>query len=178
MGKHRSAQRSAKQKQFLEYRKGNRRFATFGIAMLALFASTVYFAIAWTPSAGSAPLPAAELLAPGQDAQLPVSLFDDGRAHFYSYTTSIGREIRLFVMRSSDGVIRAAFDACDVCYRERKGYYQADDTMVCVNCGRRFQSTNINVISGGCNPAPIQRTVEGNRVVLKASDLDLGAVYF
>jgi uncharacterized membrane protein len=178
MGKNRSTPRSPKRQQFVEYRKGNRRAAMIGAGVLALFALSIYVAIGRTPAAPSAVQPSAEALPAGQDARLPASLFDDGRARFYRYTTSIGREIRLFVMRSSDGVIRAAFDACDVCYRERKGYYQAGDTMVCVNCGRRFESSNINVISGGCNPAPIQRTVEGSHVLLKASDLDLGAVYF
>jgi hypothetical protein len=46
-------------------------------------------------------------------------------------------------MKSADGVIRAAYDACDVCYRERKGYHQEGDDMVCNNCGRHFPSTSI-----------------------------------
>ena len=81
-------------------------------------------------------------------------------------------------MKSSDGVARAAFDTCDVCFRERRGYRQVGDNMICNNCGRAFPSRDINVLQGGCNPAPIERTVEGDRLVLRASALEQGLVYF
>jgi len=178
MGKNRSTPRLAKQNQFLPYRKSNRKAAMLGVAAAILLGVTVYVALGRSTGPEAVSQPAVEVLPAGKDVRLPASLFADGRAHFYRYTTSIGRDIRVFVMRSSDGVIRAAFDACDVCYRERKGYYQAGDTMICVNCGRAFHSKDINVITGGCNPAPVQRTIDGTEVLLKASDLDLGAVYF
>lgn len=81
-------------------------------------------------------------------------------------------------MKSSDGVVRAALDACDTCYRERKGYHQQGDVMVCNNCRRTFRSVDINVLQGGCNPAPLERTVVGDHLVLTAASLELGAVYF
>jgi uncharacterized membrane protein len=114
----------------------------------------------------------------GGDVLLPVADFSDGVAKFYRYTTLSGRELRFFVMKSSDGVVRAAFDTCDVCYRERRGYRQEGDAMVCNNCGQQFPSRDINVLRGGCNPAPIERAVEGNTVVLRASALEAGAWYF
>ncbi|MBI2834074.1 MAG: DUF2318 domain-containing protein [Acidobacteria bacterium] len=119
-----------------------------------------------------------ETLPAGRDVTLAASTFDDGRARFYRYATSIGRDILFFVMKSSDGVVRAAFDACDVCYRERKGYRQSGDLMICNNCERAFRSVDINVLQGGCNPAPIERGVEAGQILLKAADLDLGAAYF
>ena len=91
----------------------------------------------------------AEAAPPGQDVRLDAALFDDGQAKFYRYRTAGGRDIKFFVMKSSDGVVRAAFDACDVCYRARRGYYQSGDVMVCRNCGRTFPSTRINVVQGG-----------------------------
>ena len=120
----------------------------------------------------------AAIKAPGADVTLPVATFADGAARFYRYTTAAGREVKFFVMKSSDGVVRAAFDACDTCYRERKGYHQQGDVMVCNNCARTFPSVNINVLEGGCNPAPLDRTIVGDRLVLKAASLELGATYF
>ena len=121
---------------------------------------------------------AAELVPTGQDVAMPVATFADGKARFYRYVTAAGREIRFFVMKSSDGVVRAAFDSCDVCFRERKGYRQVGDNMICNNCGRAFPSNSINVLQGGCNPAPIERTVEGDRVLLRAAALEQGTYYF
>lgn len=109
--------------------------------------------------------------------KIPVAEVNDGQAHFYTFNDG-GKAINFFVLRSSDGVLRAAFDSCDVCYAARKGYRQEGDTMVCNNCGQQFPSTRINEIKGGCNPAPLARSVEGDHLVLKTSDILKGGFYF
>jgi uncharacterized membrane protein len=114
----------------------------------------------------------------GTDVAVPLADLADGSARFYRFTTTAGTEVRFFVMRSSDGVVRAAFDSCDVCYREKKGYRQDGDAMVCVNCNQRFRSTDINEVRGGCNPAPLDRTVRDGQVLLSAAALNAGAWYF
>jgi uncharacterized membrane protein len=50
--------------------------------------------------------------------------------------------------------------------------------MVCRNCGQRFASVKVNVIKGGCNPAPLERTVVGNKLVIKTADILQGVQYF
>ncbi|HHO75504.1 MAG TPA: DUF2318 domain-containing protein [Deltaproteobacteria bacterium] len=107
-----------------------------------------------------------------------VNLFDDGKPHYYQLDTSDGITVRYYIMKSSDGVIRSAFDACDVCWPEGKGYVQDGDTMVCRNCGRAFPSTQINEVKGGCNPAPLRRTVADGKVVLLRDDILKGSSYF
>lgn len=115
---------------------------------------------------------------PGGDVTLDAATFEDGQARFYRYAAASGRDVRFFVTKSADGVIRAAFDSCDVCYRERKGYRQVGGVMVCNNCGQSFPSDRINELRGGCNPAPIERTVVDGHVVLRAAALEQGAFYF
>jgi uncharacterized membrane protein len=108
-----------------------------------------------------------------------VSLFDDGQARHFHYADSrTGTTINYFILKSSDGVIRAAFDACDVCWRAGKGYVQEGASMICRNCGRRFESVRVNEVQGGCNPAPLKRTIEGDQVVIRVDDLRKGASYF
>ena len=107
----------------------------------------------------------------------PVSTFDDGTAHHYEYAAD-GMTIKYFILKSHDGVIRAAFDACDVCWPSGKGYYQEGDEMVCRNCGRRFASHKINEVKGGCNPAPLNRRVEGDQLVINVADIIEGKTYF
>ncbi|MDA8124207.1 MAG: DUF2318 domain-containing protein [Deltaproteobacteria bacterium] len=114
----------------------------------------------------------------GQTVSYPTDQFDNGKARHYEYKTADGVTIRYFIMKSTDGVIRAAFDACDVCWREGKGYVQKDDFMVCRNCGRRFLSTKINVMTGGCNPGALTRSLEGGKVVIKVEHLLEGRKYF
>jgi uncharacterized membrane protein len=53
----------------------------------------------------------------------PTTMFEDAIARYFEYRTG-DLTIRFFVLKSSDGVLRAAFDACDVCWPEGKGYVQ------------------------------------------------------
>jgi len=126
------------------------------------------------PSSGGDPT---VLAAQSEAIRLPLSTFEDGLAHFYSYNIG-GTLVEFFVLKSSDGVVRAAFNACDVCYPAHKGYRQEGDEMVCNNCGRRFPSRLINEVSGGCNPVPLTRTVEGSDLVIRVDDLAAGIGYF
>jgi uncharacterized membrane protein len=105
--------------------------------------------------------------------------FADGKAKYYAYKSPQGTNIRYFLLKSSDGVIRAAFDACDTCWSAGKGYRQEGDFMVCNNCGLRFASVKINEIKGGCNPAPLTRATRGNQIVVKVKDIiEQGSFYF
>ncbi len=107
----------------------------------------------------------------------PVAMFADGKARHFDFKD--GRyTIRYFVIQSADGVLRAAFDACDVCWPAGKGYYQDGDVMVCRNCGRKFASTKVNEVKGGCNPAPLNRRVEGDTLVIEVDDIRAGKGYF
>ena len=112
------------------------------------------------------------------EVSFPVQAFADGQAKYFQYPAANGITIRFFILKSSDGVIRAAYDACDVCWREGKGYYQDGDFMVCRNCGQRFASVKVNEIKGGCNPAPLDRTLVGDKVILKVADILQGVQYF
>ena len=107
----------------------------------------------------------------------PTSLFDDGKARHFEHKD--GKfTIRYFILKSSDGVLRAAFDACDVCWPAGKGYYQEGDNMVCRNCGRRFASVRVNEVKGGCNPAPLNRNVENGKLIIQVKDILDGKQYF
>jgi uncharacterized membrane protein len=108
----------------------------------------------------------------------PVKKFDDGKAKHFQYKIPGGITVKYFILKSSDGVVRAAFDACDVCWPAGKGYYQDGDVMVCRNCGRRFQSVKVNEVKGGCNPAPLKREVVGDQLVVQLGDLVEGKQYF
>jgi uncharacterized membrane protein len=109
---------------------------------------------------------------------VPVSTFDDGTAKHFSYQAPSGKTIKFFALKSSDGVIRAAFDACDVCYQSKKGYRQEGDFMVCNNCGQRFSSIRVNEVKGGCNPSPLERRIEGENLVIAVADILTGSRYF
>jgi uncharacterized membrane protein len=108
---------------------------------------------------------------------LPATLFEDGKARHFQHVAG-EFNIKYFVLKSSDGIIRAAFDACDVCWPAGKGYYQEGDYMVCRNCGRKFASVLVNEVKGGCNPAPLNRRLENGKVIIEVKDILDGRQFF
>ncbi|PLX67289.1 MAG: DUF2318 domain-containing protein [Denitrovibrio sp.] len=108
---------------------------------------------------------------------IPLTDVNDGNTHYYTVNAG-GKDIKFFLVKSNDGVIRAAFDACDVCFPEKKGYRQEGDFVVCNNCGQKFHSSRINVIKGGCNPSPLARKNVGDSVIISMKDVTTGARYF
>lgn len=109
--------------------------------------------------------------------EIPIKDVSDTKAHYFSYTHN-DKNIHFFVVKSQDGIIRAAFDACDVCFPAKKGYSQEGEFMVCNNCGRKFHSSRINVVQGGCNPAPLKRTPMDDKLVIQVNDILTGTKYF
>ena len=152
------------------------------VAILAGAAVVVVIGLVFLSRMGREPgIVASSLQAPGSrdSVTLPVERLTDGKARHYEYKTNDGMTIRYFIIRSSDGVIRAAFDACDVCWPAGKGYYQEGDFMVCRNCGRRFASVLVNEVKGGCNPAPLPRDIVDGKLVIKVKDIvEEGRKYF
>ena len=119
------------------------------------------------------------LAAQGTELSYQVKDFQNGKAQFYQYKTNDGITIKYFILKSSDGVIRAAFDACDVCFPFKKGYRQQSVGVVqCNNCGRVFDAASIDVQRGGCNPGPIAAQVVGANLVIPAAQIQAGVRFF
>jgi len=113
----------------------------------------------------------------GGDVKIPLADVQDGNAHFFSYAAG-GKTITFFVMKAADGSIRTAFDACVACNHAKLGYRQEGGLVVCNNCGMGFTPAQIGQVTGGCNPIPVDKTIDGQALVLKAKDLEAGAQYF
>ena len=102
---------------------------------------------------------------------IPLAKVRSDRARFYIYEAD-GKKVAFFLVQASDGTIRSAFDACDVCFMEKKGYEPQGDAMVCKNCNKRFAINRIGPnAAGGCNPAHLPHREAGGNVVIKVEDL-------
>ena len=168
------SEREAKREQFNEKSSaGKKLLIPIVVLVLAVVAAGGWFLF------GQQSLGGHETVQASQDGKIRFAAadFTDGKARFYRFNGSSG-PIDFFVVRSQDGVVRAAFDTCDVCYRELKGYRQEGNDMVCNNCDQHFRTDLVNVVKGGCNPAPLRRQQVGGEVVLAANDIEQGAGYF
>ena len=154
-------------------KSGSKKFIPIIVGLFAVIAAGGWFLF------GSQSVGGPEVVSAGQDGKIyfAASAYDDGVAKYYRYNGNSG-PINFFLVKSSDGVIRSAFDTCDVCYKALKGYRQEGNEMVCNNCDMRFRTDKINVVKGGCNPAPLKRQHAGNNIIIAAADIEKGAWYF
>jgi uncharacterized membrane protein len=165
-------QREDKKAQFEQPRKRNP-FPLVAIALCIVVAAGLAFAFLGGDSAPTVN----SVRADQGSVSIPLTQINDGKAHFFTIRSD-GADVRFFVLKSNDGVVRAAFDTCDVCYRYNQGYRQEGDFMVCNACDQRFRSDQVNEIKGGCNPAPLERTIVGDKLVIAEADIGQGAWYF
>lgn len=147
----------------------------FGLVVTAVGVAGYFVASNLNGQAAAKPVVAT---AGPSSVMIPVSEIDSGKAQFFDYKATDKKAVRFFVMKSSDGVYRAALDTCDECYRARKGYFQQGDDMICRKCGIRFPSSKINEVMGGCNPVGLPRTIADGKLVIAASALEAGKSYF
>ncbi|MHC1697932.1 MAG: Fe-S-containing protein [Geobacteraceae bacterium] len=109
---------------------------------------------------------------------LPAAKLANGKARFYKFEAG-GKDITFFAVKAADGSIKTAFDACDACYRDKKGYEQQSDKMNCKNCNQKFAINRLGPnASGGCNPGYLPHTQNGNSISISVTDLKGGARYF
>ena len=144
-----------------------------GAIVVAIIVSTFSLAFAWNFT-----VPAQEIQPVNGTFVFPVSAFADGKARHFEYKISPNERVRFFIVKSTDGVIRAALDACEVCHRSKKGYVQQGNDMICVNCGLKFKTEKVGEIKGGCNPHPVNRTIEGDKLVISQQEVASGLRYF
>ena len=175
---HHSSSRQGKQSQFQKANSNGlpRSVLVAGIGLIVVLGiAAVYVTNSLSGSQASS---IQTVSAAGQDVQIPLAELSNGQAKYYRYQLPSGEQVQFFAMKSSDGVYRAAFNSCDVCYQARRGYREEGDNMVCNKCGQTFPSQYINVVKGGCNPDPLERTVSGDYLTVRVSDLQAGAFYF
>ncbi|MFH1663954.1 MAG: DUF2318 domain-containing protein [archaeon] len=147
------------------------------ILFLFLFAVLV-FAGCVSDSTGNFSVAAAQQV-PTDSISIPLSSISEN-AKWFEFESN-GTTIRFFAVKASDGSIKTAFDACDVCFASKKGYSQNGNEMVCNNCGNKYPIDGLgteNKNGGGCWPGFLPNKVVGDSIVIKKSDLDKGRYRF
>jgi uncharacterized membrane protein len=108
------------------------------------------------------------------DTEVSIPLSDiSNEPKFYSYDAD-GVEVKYFAVKGSDGNVHIAFDACDVCYRAKKGYRQNGADMQCINCGLTYPINSIGTenTAGGCWPSYLPIKIDDEQIIIKKSDFE------
>ena len=116
-----------------------------------------------------------KIISEGDVIEIPLSEISE-KAKFYE-----SDEIKFFAIKASDGTIKTAFDACDVCYYSNKGYRQEGQYMICNNCGNSYPISGLgteNKVGGGCWPGYLPSKIDGEDLIIKDKDIEKGRYKF
>ena len=147
--------------------------ARLGFVIFSVVVAIVAFIVIY-PFTRDAKANSATLLSADQDGAVRIAIAEikGNDAKFFEYNTSNKKSVHFFVVRTSDGVYRVATDACKVCFREKKGYHQEGDGMVCNECGHHSHIAEGAVAGDSCSPEGIPRKIEGRMIVIAAADIE------
>ncbi len=119
----------------------------------------------------------------GNEVRIPVASAADGNLHKYicdmpncpMHGSDGKANVRILAITRSDGSVAVAYDACALC--GAAGYVQEGEQLICKRCGAPINPDTIGE-AGGCNPIPLQYTLEGNEIVIKTDDIEEKANLF
>lgn len=98
---------------------------------------------------------------------VPVSDLADGQLNRFGFLSS-NKLVRFLAMKTADGKIQTALDACEIC--GSFGYVQEGKNLICLNCAAEINPLTMGA-GGGCNPIPLASEVTNNVVRIAASEL-------
>jgi len=135
-----------------------------------------------TPATGSGQVnpPHSQVALNGSAVTIDAQPLADGQARFFTVQLPAAKAVNFFVVKDSLGVLRAAADACEVCYQQKKGFHQEGAEIVCNNCGNRYPLEKIATEKGGCNPGPISPALQaaGGTITISQAELEQVAQLF
>lgn len=110
--------------------------------------------------------------------KIPISSISDKMSKYTFDANGVG--VNYIVVIGSDGNIRTAFDACDVCGGTKGGYRQEGEDVVCNNCGRHFKidELGVNNVGGGCWPSDLNFKQNGESIYISKKELESGRYRF
>ncbi|KAB2969981.1 MAG: DUF2318 domain-containing protein [Thermoanaerobaculia bacterium] len=150
-----------------------RRYAYGAIlsALVVLASVTVVYAREITPKKLSPPEP---VHAENGSVSIPLSELEDRKLHRYALVSG-DRTVRFLALKTADGKIRTALDACEVC--GAFGYSQEGPNLVCLNCAAEINPVTVGR-AGGCNPVPLAATFSAAELGVSVAALEREAHRF
>ncbi|MDR1441290.1 MAG: DUF2318 domain-containing protein [Bifidobacteriaceae bacterium] len=108
-------------------------------------------------------------------AVIDLAAIEDGHLHRFAYTTSSGVEVRFIVIKKNGVAYGVGLDACEVC--GPTGYYEKDGKIICRLCDVIMNVATIG-FKGGCNPIPLDYTLDGGQMLVQTADLEAASGVF
>lgn len=114
------------------------------------------------------------------DGNLVIPLDEIGKTAVFAGYVHEDTVMEIFAVLDDDGVLHYALNTCQVCSGSPYAYYEQDgSSFICQNCGNVFDTSQIGVQRGGCNPVPMDHAdVTEDSLVVTKEALSEYAEYF
>lgn len=117
----------------------------------------------------------------GEDLRIPVVELSPGRARIFRFDAQNDEPIRVFVGRLGNRRLVATFAACRRCDRASGRSRVSDGQLICGHCGEPMSILEEGATlpqEKDCTPIPVQFRIEGDSLVVRASDIEAGRPLF
>ena len=143
------------------------------IMIYLVLVSTILIVVGCSGNSGSKN----QNLAPGETIAIPLNTITS-QVQKFDYDAD-GTIVTYFAVKGSDGEVRTAFDACDVC-GGYKGYTQKGNDIECDNCGRVFSIDGLGTKNKGygCWPSYLSHDIKNGNVIISKKELAAGSHRF
>lgn len=120
-------------------------------------------------------VPAIPVVAENESVDVDLEVVKDGHLHRFVYRTSTGEMVRYIVILKGGSAYGVGLDACEIC--GATGYYERDNQVICKLCDVQMNKATIGT-RGGCNPIPIDYSIEGGKLKVPQAELEKCAKIF
>lgn len=94
------------------------------------------------------------------------------------YYVDLDKSRVVFFVIKIDGVVKSYLDACENCYRFKKGYTLKGNDMICNYCGSRYPLVSLETGIAGCHPMPLEGSVEGRQYLISLAEIEKAGRFF
>ncbi len=112
----------------------------------------------------------------GRQVSIDIRTLKEAAPAFYSVIIE-GKRINFFVVLLN-GEVSSYFDACNECYKKKRGYRWDEGSMICKTCNVRFPFDKLDTGIGGCYPIRIRGSRKGDAYILDKEAIEAGLKYF
>ena len=150
------------------YERDCRRLGVF-VLILAVFSLVDMTAIKKRSARLVELSPSEDFQIEGKRIYIPLEQVSDGHLHRFSWDNGRGKTVRFIIVQKKGTNFGIGFDACEVC--GNVGYYERKNDIVCNRCDVVMNRNTIG-LKGGCNPIPLESSIEDGGIVIDTDDLD------